>query len=294
MTTQESGLIGKQVVGEDGAEIGTVSQIVHAEGSGEPEWLVVKSGPFGMRERVVPYAGARASGEGIAVPMGRDTVKDSPQVDLENGLTAQDEATLVQYYDRGPHGALKSTTARATTSAAPQAAAAVPRATANPPATTSRTSATGETARVTRQDREDMGRHRDKDEVEVTRYEERLSVTKQTEEAGRVRIRKVVENESYEQTVGLLTEDFEVVREPIENGRVGRHDMAADEQEMILYRERLMVTKVAVPVERIRLRRKSAQTQQTVRETLAKERIEVEKADIPTQPSQTRTTATTR
>ncbi|MGI5165424.1 DUF2382 domain-containing protein [Spirillospora sp. CA-253888] len=293
MTTQESGLIGKQVVGDDGAEIGTVSQIVHAEGSGEPEWLVVKSGPFGMRERVVPYAGARASGEGVTVPMGRDLVKDSPQVDLENGLTAQDEATLVQYYDRGPHGALKSTTARATTSAAPQAAAATPRATATPPATT-RTSATGETARAPRQERDDTGRHRDRDEVEVTRYEERLSVTKQSEEAARVRIRKVVENEAYEQTVGVLTEDFEVVREPIENGRVERHDMAADEQEMILYRERLMVTKVVVPVERIRLRRKSAQTQQTVRETLAKERIEVEKADIPVQPAQTRTTATTR
>ncbi|WP_067489017.1 DUF2382 domain-containing protein [Actinomadura hibisca] len=290
MTTQESGLVGKQVVGDDGTEIGTVSQIVHAEGSGEPEWLVVKSGPFGMRERVLPYAGARGSGDTINVPMSRDLVKDSPQVDLENGLTSQDETTLVEYYDRGPHGALKSTTAKASTAATPMAAATTPRATATPQAGP-RTSATGETARAPRQ-QEDTDRRRD--EVEVTRYEERLSVSKQSEEAGRVRIRKVVEKEAYEQSVGVLTEDFEVIREPIENGRGERHELAADEQEMILYRERLMITKVVVPVERVRLRRKSAQTQQTVRETLAKERIEVEKADIPSQPAQQRTTAAQR
>ncbi|WP_433329559.1 DUF2382 domain-containing protein [Spirillospora sp. CA-294931] len=298
MTTQDSGLIGMQVVGNDGEEIGTVSQIIGAEGTGEPEWLVLKSGLFGMRERVAPYAGARSAEGKIMMPMGRNIVRESPHVDLDDGLTAPDEEMLVRHYGRGPHGAMLTQQSQQASGMKPGASPmagskqSAPRPTASTaqrptaaPAAASTSTAAG-TGRVTqgRQQAASASASASGD-VEVVRYEQRMSVAKEQEEAGRVRIRKVIESEPFEQTVACMSEDYEVIREPIKDGRPATHEMVQDEQEMILHRERLIVTKVSIPVERVRLRRKMTETHEKVRETLAKERIEVDKVDIPSQPS---------
>ncbi|MGK5551910.1 DUF2382 domain-containing protein [Actinomadura kijaniata] len=355
MTTREHHLVGRRLVGSDGEELGTVTRVVHAENSEAPEWLVIRYGLFGMRERLVPYAGARTTEEEISVPVDREMVRSSPDVDLEQGLTAADEQALARHYRRGPHGTLpgspppasfeknRMTEAKATADGAtpPQARPMA----ATPPAPKADVSVAGrrqwkaeeprqpstgdgntprtenartenmrtenmrtenmrtENARAETTRTENRGQvrqpapekpapgERDGNEVELTRYEERLSVDKRVEEAARVKIRRVVERQEHDQTVAVLADDYDIVRQPIEGGKAEEHMMGEDEQELVLYRERLVVTKVAVPVERVVLRRKKAEKRQTVRETLAKERIEVEKVDIPVQPAQERARA---
>ncbi|GAA1525973.1 hypothetical protein GCM10009678_04210 [Actinomadura kijaniata] len=345
MTTREHHLVGRRLVGSDGEELGTVTRVVHAENSEAPEWLVIRYGLFGMRERLVPYAGARTTEEEISVPLDREMVRSSPDVDLEQGLTTADEEALARHYHRGPHGTLpgspppasfekhRMTEAKATADGTPPPQAR-PMATERPAATPptpkadrpvagqrqwkteeTRPSATSddstprpENARTENMRAENMraenrgqvrqpapekptAGERDGNEVELTRYEERLSVDKRVEEAARVKIRRVVERQEHDQTVAVLADDYDIVRQPIEGGKAEQHAMGEDEQELILYRERLVVTKVAVPVERVVLRRKKAEKRQTVRETLAKERIEVEKVDVPVQPAQERARA---
>ena len=96
---------GREVVGRDGRKIGTFDEIYLDEGTNEPTWAAVKTGPFRLRRRVVPIADAQADGDSVRVPFSKDQVRSAPTIDSEGWVPERDQATILRHYglkDAGP------------------------------------------------------------------------------------------------------------------------------------------------------------------------------------------------
>ncbi|KNX38224.1 DUF2382 domain-containing protein [Luteipulveratus halotolerans] len=116
----------------------------------------------------------------------------------------------------------------------------------------------------------------------VTRYEERLSVAKERREAGRVRLRKSVITEDQTVTVPLSREEVSLERIAIDNPEVVDGDPFGDDvREFVLYEEVPVVSKQAVAVERVGLRKNTVQEERQVTDKIRKEQIDLDGDGIP-------------
>jgi sporulation protein YlmC with PRC-barrel domain len=99
---------GKDIYAVDGEKIGSVRDIFYDDTSGEPEWITVGTGFFGMQERVVPVDLLQPEGENLKVPLTKDKIKDEPDFEIKDGrLSRQDEDRLCSHFgttNRGTHG----------------------------------------------------------------------------------------------------------------------------------------------------------------------------------------------
>lgn len=86
------------VVDRDGAKVGGVGQIYLDDATGQPAWVSVKSGLFGLRESFVPLGDADVVGGNIQVPFGKEQIKNAPRIDAENHLDDSQQAQLYEYY----------------------------------------------------------------------------------------------------------------------------------------------------------------------------------------------------
>jgi uncharacterized protein (TIGR02271 family) len=110
----------------------------------------------------------------------------------------------------------------------------------------------------------------------VDRREERLQVGKESYETGHVRLHRYVDAEPVEKTVHLAHEEFDVERIPVNATEPVRGSVSELEQEVTLHGERAVLHKETVPVERVRLVTKNVEEDQTVRDEIRRERIEIE------------------
>ncbi|WP_030163633.1 DUF2382 domain-containing protein [Spirillospora albida] len=307
--TQVRELMDMSVTDTHGSKVGTVKQVYLNDDSGAPEWVTVHTGWFGMRESFVPLSGARKSGETLQVPYDKDTIKGAPNVDADEHLSHAQIVDLYRHYGvrppapsgRGPSDSgrpsdsarrdadtrSRSGTATGTGGAAGMAGTpglagrsggkgvlegGDPSARqAQPQSRPGKHAATGLPPRADREGHED---------TEVTRSEERLRIGTERHEAGRVHVHKWIETETVEQTIPVSHEELRIDREPIVGGRPASGvTVAEDDLEIILYEERPIVAKETVPVERIRLHTEEIRDEQTVRDQLRKERVEVTRDD---------------
>ncbi|MCY0929071.1 PRC and DUF2382 domain-containing protein [Streptomyces sp. H27-H1] len=229
-----------------GEKIGNIGQVYRDDATGQPEWVTVKTGLFGMKESFVPLSGARSDGEALHVPHSKDVVKDAPRVDADQHLDADEEHRLYQHY--GIAGGNGNGNGHRTAVDAPGIA-------------------TGTYV-------DDRGEGRGKDEL--IRSEERLRVGTANEEVGRARLKKVVVTENVTTTVPVSHEEVRVVREPIRAGERARGDIGEAEKEVTLHAERAVTRKETVPVERVRLETDKVTEQQEVSDTVRKEQIRYE------------------
>ena len=86
------------VIDQNGDKVGSVGQIYLDDATGQPAWVSVKSGLFGLRESFVPLNDANVAGGNIQVPYTKDYVKDAPRVDAEDHLDDSQQSTLFSYY----------------------------------------------------------------------------------------------------------------------------------------------------------------------------------------------------
>ncbi|MEU4392766.1 PRC and DUF2382 domain-containing protein [Kribbella sp. NPDC023855] len=239
-------LIGRDAYGSDGDKIGRIGQVFLDDQTGEPEFATVNTGLFGMSESFVPLAEASVTGDGLAVPFGKDRVKDAPNVSTDEGhLSEADEQRLYEYYGLGydqPVGRHRDDG---------DVGGTVGHDTSGP---------TTDDA--------------------MTRSEERLDVGTRSEEAGRVRLRKYVETEQVQTTVPVRRERAVLEREPITDENIDAAtsgpEISEEEHEVVLHEEKPVVGTHVEPVERVRLGKEQRTDQETVGGEIRKERIETE------------------
>lgn len=91
-------LFHSDVVDVNGNKIGSIGQVYLDDQTGEPSWVTVKTGWFGLKETFVPLERAVVSEGVITVPFTEEKVKDAPRVDPDQHLDAEEEAQLYSYY----------------------------------------------------------------------------------------------------------------------------------------------------------------------------------------------------
>ncbi|WP_287928425.1 hypothetical protein [Arthrobacter sp.] len=92
-------LSGGIVVAPNGEKIGSVEQIFTGGESGEPVFVTVRTGLFGMSESFVPVDGASLEGSVITAAFTKDFVKDGPRIDSDRGtITDAQEQELYRYF----------------------------------------------------------------------------------------------------------------------------------------------------------------------------------------------------
>ncbi|WP_165974612.1 DUF2382 domain-containing protein [Nonomuraea deserti] len=291
METEIRNLLDCHVVGSDGQSIGKVGQVYLNDRSGEPEWVTVRTGLFGMKQTFVPLANARRSGEEIRVPFDKEMIKGAPNIDVDDRLTIDEEANLYRYYGMRP-------------SSVPQQRAGEPR-TGRTPVTGERSggpagaprddlitggaagkgmaggNAAGETGRRDFAGERLTGDLADENDISMTRSEERLRIGKESRETGRVRVHKYVDTETVRETVPLSREEVVIEREPIREGdATATQEIGEEAREMILHEERPVVGKESRPVERIHVHKRDVQHEETVEGQIRKERLEIDEDGV--------------
>ena len=88
---------GRTVVDRDGDKIGKFDEL-YLDDADNPAWAAVTTGLFGMRQTFVPLSEARADGDVLQVPFGKDLVKDAPNVDPDTQLSPDEEELLYRHY----------------------------------------------------------------------------------------------------------------------------------------------------------------------------------------------------
>lgn len=266
---------GGNVVGSDGAKIGSIGQLYADDDTGEPTWVTVKTGLFGTSESFVPVEGAHHQGDDLVVPYTKEHVKDAPRVDADGHLTPEEEDRLYTYYERG--GARTYTDARTDRDVDLQGDADLNAGTPTAGIGTDRD----------RYDRDETTRGTVGHDTSgpttddaMTRSEERLHVGKERETTGRARLRKYVTTENVTKTIPVEREEVRIEREPITDANRGAAldgpAISEEEHEVVLHEERPVVEKEAVPVERVRLDKDVVRDDVTVNEEVRKENIETD------------------
>ncbi|WP_226350036.1 DUF2382 domain-containing protein [Pseudonocardia sp. ICBG601] len=235
-------LIGRQVVDNHGEKVGKIGQIYLDERSGDPTWATVNTGLFGTKESFVPLQNADVHDRDVALGVEKKAVKDCPHVGRsDERLTGSEEDELYRHYGIGTGNG--RTDAR---------------------------HATGE-----RTDRDRTARTGDD---AMVRHEENLRVGTETEETGRVALRKYVVTEDQTVTVPVSHEEVRLEREPIDGTEAKARPgaMGEAEHEVTLHRERPVVDKTTEAVEKVRLGTRTVTEDEKVSDTVRKERIEVD------------------
>ncbi|MBW4041929.1 MAG: PRC and DUF2382 domain-containing protein [Acidobacteria bacterium] len=239
--TAPSSLAGLQVVDRRGERLGRVRQ-VYRDGA-ELGWVGVRGNLFGTEEVLVPLDGAAIEDDVIGVPVTRDRFQTAPRRRPDAPLDADERDRLRAFW---------------TGSARDPAL--------DEPAATEASAAEAPTAVASSAEESGI----------MTAFQERLHIGTERVPRTRVRLRKVVVTEQRTVDVPVRHEEYRLIREPITDADpVVDGVIGPDEQEVVLYEERVVVTTEVVPVERIRLVKEEVVETREVSGSVRLERIEL-------------------
>ena len=91
---------GRTVRDQDGAELGTLSELYLDSQTSRPAWAGVKRGRLRKTETIVPLAGVSELDDDLVVPFDRARFDDAPDIDPDVELTAEEEHALHAHYGR--------------------------------------------------------------------------------------------------------------------------------------------------------------------------------------------------
>jgi uncharacterized protein (TIGR02271 family) len=247
---QWDNLIGLTAIDNNGDKLGDVSQVYLDEGTGQPSWVTVKTGLFGLRGSFAPLHGSSVRGGQLALAVSKDLVKDAPSIDDDGHLDEANATALYQHYaghlDDGVSGRAEGDRSGGYQEGAESGGYP------------GRETASGDDA--------------------MTRSEERLHVGTESVATGRARLRKYVVTENVTTTVPVSHEEVRLEREPITDANrdaaVTGQDITEAEHEVQLHAERPVVSKETVPVERVRLATETVTSEEQVSEEVRKEQID--------------------
>lgn len=90
---------GAVVFDRSGHRIGDVGEVYLDDTTGEPMWITVKTGLFGLHSSLAPLTGSHLEEHGrIVLPHDREVVVDAPRVEERGHLDRAHEDRLYDYY----------------------------------------------------------------------------------------------------------------------------------------------------------------------------------------------------
>ena len=89
---------GQDVIDPAGEKLGKLEEVYYDTETDAPAFAAVKSGLFGRRLTLVPFAGATVGRSHLRVRAAKDEFKDAPSFDPDAELGADDEASTYRHY----------------------------------------------------------------------------------------------------------------------------------------------------------------------------------------------------
>ena len=289
MTTQNNtrdiqALFNATAVDSQGEKLGDVKEIFVDDASGQPTFVEVNHGLFGMNSSLVPLRGHRFNGSNtdeLVLAFPKDRIKDAPGINSDAGLSVEEQNEIYHHYgitdakDEVRYTTNDNRTAqngRTGNEDDYAAGAGVGAAGAGVGATTGR-----HHADVDATDRKDRVAGDATDKDALVRSEEQLNVEKENVKKGKARRRTYVVTETETVEVPVTREEVRVERTPIseeEAARLGNSEIAEGDASVTLHEDRVTVNKETVLVEKVGLNKEQVRGTERVSEEVQKERIE--------------------
>ncbi|EET77616.1 MULTISPECIES: PRC and DUF2382 domain-containing protein [Corynebacterium] len=290
---------------KNGEKLGDVNEVFVDDQSGQPTFVEVNHGLFGMNSSLVPLRGHDFSGDDLKLGFSKDRIKDAPDFDSDKPLTPEAQSDIFKHYGLdnahdvtdykdsnldskrdAQAGADKDHNLTAGAGAAGAGAgvagagAAGAHADEKKAAThTTDAAATERKAGVA----DDAAAARTNNDGELIRSEEQLNVNKERVATGEARLRKYVVTDTETVEVPVEREEVSVERTPIsaEDAKNYNGTISGDSEEasVTLHEERVNVNKETVPVEKINLKKDTVRDTETHTEELRKEQIDTDGVD---------------
>ncbi|MCG7455439.1 PRC and DUF2382 domain-containing protein [Corynebacterium tuberculostearicum] len=290
---------------KNGEKLGDVNEVFVDDQSGQPTFVEVNHGLFGMNSSLVPLRGHDFSGDDLKLGFSKDRIKDAPDFDSDKPLTPEAQSDIFKHYGLdnahdvtdykdsnldskrdAQAGADKDHNLTAGAGAAGAGAgvagagAAGAHADEKKAAThTTDAAATERKAGVA----DDAAAARTNNDGELIRSEEQLNVNKERVATGEARLRKYVVTDTETVEVPVEREEVSVERTPIsaEDAKNYNGTISGDSEEasVTLHEERVNVKKETVPVEKINLKKDTVRDTETHTEELRKEQIDTDGVD---------------
>ena len=238
---------GQEVYDINDEKIGTISDF-YTTHSTVPTWASVHTGFFGFKVNIFPLAGATNFQDAIKVAFTKEIVKNSPNVDPENGIDEVEETDLNRYY--------KLQAADNLVSEFPSSSTPLP-------------------TNTTAQSNTPVN-----DNASVKLVEEELTVNKEQKQGKTYRIRKYVVTEPVTITIPLKKEKLHIEEIDLNNKVVDPNatdTFVESVQEITLSEEVPLINKKIVEKKKIIIGKEETIHDEEVTEQVRKERFELEK-----------------
>lgn len=242
------------IIDRDGNEIGDVEALWRDEETGRLEFAGVDAeDTFGGGTLVVPLVNADIDDEGgkIRVPYAREIIRNAPRHEDDKDMSDREEREVYDHYGAPPIGGMRGTDADRM------------------------------------EPREGLERTGG-EEARMQLSEEELRVGKRREEAGGVRLRKIVETEHVTEPVELRHEEIHIERVPATGERLPDDAFEEREIEMRATREEPVIGKEAHVTDEIRAHKETDVERRDVEADLRKERAEIERDGLDVEGSEER------
>lgn len=278
---------------KNGEKLGDVNEVFVDDQSGQPTFVEINHGLFGMNSSLVPLRGHDFSGDDLKLGFSKDRIKDAPDFDSDKPLTPEAQSDIFKHY--GLDNARDVTDYKDSnldskrdvqagadkdhnlTAGAGTAGAHADEKKADTHTTDA--AATERKAGVA----DDAAAARTNNDGELIRSEEQLNVNKERVATGEARLRKYVVTDTETVDVPVEREEVRVERTPInaEDAKNYNGSISGDSEEasVTLHEERVNVNKETVPVEKINLKKDTVRDTETHTEELRKEQIDTDGVD---------------
>ena len=290
---------------KDGEKLGDVNEVFVDDQSGQPTFVEVNHGLFGMNSSLVPLRGHDFSGDDLKLGFSKDRIKDAPDFDSDKPLTPEAQSDIFKHYGLDnardvtdykdsnldskrdvQAGADKDHNLTAGAGAAGAGAGVAGAGVAGAHADEKKAATHTTDAAATERKAgvaDDAAAARTNNDGELIRSEEQLNVNKERVATGEARLRKYVVTDTESVEVPVEREEVRVERTPInaEDAKNYNGSISGDSEEasVTLHEERVNVNKETVPVEKINLKKDTVRDTETHTEELRKEQIDTDGVD---------------
>lgn len=289
---------------KDGEKLGDVNEVFVDDQSGQPTFVEVNHGLFGMNSSLVPLRGHDFSGDDLKLGFSKDRIKDAPDFDSDKPLTPEAQSDIFKHYGlENAHdvtdykdsnldskrdaqaGADKDhnlTAGAGAAAGAGVAGAGVAGAHADEKKAATHTTDAAATERKAGV-ADNAAAASTNNDGELIRSEEQLNVNKERVATDEARLRKYVVTDTETVEVPVEREEVSVERTPInpEDAKNYNGTISGDSEEasVTLHEERVDVNKETVPVEKINLKKDTVRDTESHTEELRKEQIDTDGVD---------------
>lgn len=258
-----------------GEKLGKINNLFVDDKTGQPTFIEVNHGLFGLGSSLVPLRGHHLEGDELKLAFDKDLIKDAPEIDFENQLTAADQDRIYEHYRLTDVQDVETYVTDQPSTQDHQAAGF---------AGAGAAAGAAGTADHARHEEHEVD-HAERDlhapaagaSNDIILEKERLNVGTERVATGEARLRKYQVEETETVEVPVTREEVRIERTPISPEEAKNYvGSDIDEATVTLHEDKVTISKESIPVEKVSLGTEQIQETRTVSETVKHDELDTD------------------